>query len=383
MKLVVEGFKSIVRADLEVKPLTILIGPPDTGKSNLLEALGLLSFIAYGGSVEDYFRYPSLSAVFSLIPGSPMYVRVVVGGFAEITLEQRPDLRGVRVTARCTVNGQKAFIVDYGFDGTLRAWPGLHVEEAILPAVTALLNIRFYRFHAFKSHLGYTMGPSGFALRMLTEASPEVYRELPTTILLPPRGSNLPWLIVKNPEAKRFVQAILEDHGYHGIATIKVPRPQGPLVEVPHSVLGEATYIPLDLLSDGLQIYIAVSLALTQRLPEALEERMGWMPTVIILEEPEIHLYPYKLVDLARLMASAIRERENTYVVLSTHNMHMVATLLSKTPRERIAVYYTQRTSETGETIFKRLDNAMLEELLSEGPGALPLIEEILSTAKP
>ena len=44
-KLTVENFKSIRRLELECRRVNIFIGEPNTGKSNILEALGLLSFM--------------------------------------------------------------------------------------------------------------------------------------------------------------------------------------------------------------------------------------------------------------------------------------------------------------------------------------------------
>ncbi len=42
MKLWLKGFKTFDQLSLTLKPLTVLIGPPASGKSNLLEALALL-----------------------------------------------------------------------------------------------------------------------------------------------------------------------------------------------------------------------------------------------------------------------------------------------------------------------------------------------------
>jgi len=48
-RLAVENFKSIRRLELECRRVNVFIGEPNSGKSNLLEALGLLSLLAYEG----------------------------------------------------------------------------------------------------------------------------------------------------------------------------------------------------------------------------------------------------------------------------------------------------------------------------------------------
>ncbi len=44
-RVFIKGYKSLKDVDLELKPLTVIIGPNASGKSNLLDALGLLSRI--------------------------------------------------------------------------------------------------------------------------------------------------------------------------------------------------------------------------------------------------------------------------------------------------------------------------------------------------
>jgi len=44
LKIKIKNFKSIRNAELELAPLTILIGPPASGKSNILDSIGLLGY---------------------------------------------------------------------------------------------------------------------------------------------------------------------------------------------------------------------------------------------------------------------------------------------------------------------------------------------------
>ena len=46
--LEITNFKSVKRLTLPCKRFNIFIGEPNTGKSNILEALGLLSFVGSG-----------------------------------------------------------------------------------------------------------------------------------------------------------------------------------------------------------------------------------------------------------------------------------------------------------------------------------------------
>lgn len=44
MKIKISNFKSIDLAEIDLAPLTLLIGPPASGKSNLLDALALIGY---------------------------------------------------------------------------------------------------------------------------------------------------------------------------------------------------------------------------------------------------------------------------------------------------------------------------------------------------
>ena len=54
-RLEVDGFKSLRDFSIDLEPLTVLLGPNDAGKSNILEALALSSRLAVR-SPEDALK---------------------------------------------------------------------------------------------------------------------------------------------------------------------------------------------------------------------------------------------------------------------------------------------------------------------------------------
>ncbi len=54
-RVFIKGYKSLRQVDLELQPVTVLVGPNASGKSNLLDALGLLSRIVTGGPIKSAF----------------------------------------------------------------------------------------------------------------------------------------------------------------------------------------------------------------------------------------------------------------------------------------------------------------------------------------
>ncbi len=56
-KLSVSNFKSVRQLDIECKKVNLFIGEPNTGKSNILEALALMSWASSNHNLGDYVRF--------------------------------------------------------------------------------------------------------------------------------------------------------------------------------------------------------------------------------------------------------------------------------------------------------------------------------------
>lgn len=54
----IQKYKSLVDLELNLEPLTVILGPNASGKSNFLEVLQLLSRITSSQTLEDAFRPP-------------------------------------------------------------------------------------------------------------------------------------------------------------------------------------------------------------------------------------------------------------------------------------------------------------------------------------
>ena len=64
-ELSIKNFKSIKELKIDCRRINLLIGEPNTGKSNILEALGLLSWCGHGNeSPKEYVRFQGMHNLF-------------------------------------------------------------------------------------------------------------------------------------------------------------------------------------------------------------------------------------------------------------------------------------------------------------------------------
>ncbi len=86
--------------------------------------------------------------------------------------------------------------------------------------------------------------------------------------------------------------------------------------------------------------------------------------SIIAMEEPEAHTFPYYTKYLAELIAL---DDSNQYFI-TTHNPYFLLTLIEKTDKRDLAVYITHY--EDYQTKAKKLSEKKLEELLDLGSSA-------------
>ena len=72
-RIKIQGYKSLVNLELNLKPLSVLVGPNASGKSNLLDALQLLSQIA---TLRHSCRMPPSSWVASSVVRSVVFIDI-------------------------------------------------------------------------------------------------------------------------------------------------------------------------------------------------------------------------------------------------------------------------------------------------------------------
>jgi len=298
-RLEIRNFKSIRHLTLNCNRINVFIGEPNVGKSNILESLGLLSYMAYGGNLNDYVRHKSCLDLFY----NKDFRKSIV-----IRINDESITGNMEGSALIFRNDKS--IMSYNRGGGITRTP-----------VDSLKYIKFYRHQPLTS-----------------------FSWIPSESPLPPRGENMPAVLYYNEDLRKILGSILEKYDLKLVISLDDNKiylqreiTEGIVISLPYSTL-----------SDTLQRLILYFAAIE-----------GNEDSVIVFEEPEAHAFPYFTKFLAERIAM---DGKNQYFI-STHNPYFLLSVVEKAKMDEITVFITyMENSETrvapisGETLSNILD---------------------------
>lgn len=306
----ISRFKSIKELALNCRRINLFIGEPNTGKSNILETLGLFSFLYYS-------RFGNDDAI-------KQFVRFERTGnlYYDEVLDERVEIR----------SDDTAFTLQYRdghFVGQFRdesrqfgEFTANHNEiTGVSHADERLATYKFYQFNTKES-----------------------FERLESDFLLPPSGDNLLSLLVSNRELRSVVNQPFLSQGLRlGL------RPQEGKIELIKEFEDIIISYPYSLVSQTLQRLVFYQAAILSN-----------KDSVLVFEEPEAHAFPQHTQHLAEQIA--LDENNNQYFI-ATHSPYLLLPILEKAKKEDVAVhivYYEDYQTKTRE--MTREDLAHLRE---------------------
>jgi len=291
-RLVIENFKTIGALDLPCKRYNIFVGDTNTGKTNILEALTLLSQAPYRSPEEGFdhriLRYGHLNDLFARKDVS-VPIRVSTDGVNVVASYKQDLLFHFEFT---DMNGRM---------GTYKFQPA--GNQVDLPSANGLLDtiIRRYQYDP-----NVVFGPHWFSQ------------------LAPPDGKNLTALLMSNADLLNEVNEImgarevfLNIDGETYALTQRLDRTKHVSVQLPYASVSET-------LKRYVFLYAAVR---TNK------------DAVLLLDEPEQNTFPFYTKHIAEIMA---REPSNQYFI-ATHNQYLLQSIMEKAPADDVQVIATYR----------------------------------------
>lgn len=325
--LEIQNFKSIKHVKIRSRRVNILIGEPNTGKSNILEAIGLLSHVCHG-PINLFVRFESMTDLFyDHILDEPIDLQYDGGNlevefkdgifFGYFTSEERQSRRQV---------------FQYGYGGGVAQ---IHTSDS---AWKTLLGFKFYRF---TKRFDFPNPRSEF--------------------LRPSDGDNLLQIVMTRKDLRRIVSEIFGKFGYRVVFRLETGR-----IEVQKESEDVIVSFPYSLASETLQ-----------RVAFYLSAIYSNHDSIITFEEPEAHAFPYYTKYLAERIAL---DKNNNQYFIATHNPYFLISILEKTPANEVATFVTH--IDEYQTKVYPLNEAQKEDILRMGTDVFFNVEKFLDRRK-
>lgn len=335
----IQNFKSILDLTFQAKRVNIFIGEPNSGKSNLLEALSLFA-IANVSNLSSLMRYEEIPNLF-YDNNIQDQIRVKVD-------DRQVDLTGKKNNIELIfsrINEKYTFKL---YQHSTNDW-SIHSN-----VITKKENEEMYEFNPDLLVLDEWF--EDFKPYHFSVYHPNL-KETPYYHLSSPFGDNLFEVIQTNKQLREIIAGIFLDKGYK--LNLNASRREINFIKEQDNVL--YTY-PYQLLSDTLQRTIFYTAVLESN-----------RDSIILLEEPEAKMFPYFTNQLAESIAL---DSYNNQFFIVTHNPYFLSSIIGKTPIDSISVNVVY--SEDYQTKTKQLSEDELSEALDLSSGIFFNLDQFL-----
>ncbi len=287
----IKNFKSIKTLELKPKRVNVFVGKPNTGKSNILEALSLFSALP-NGNLKDFVRFEKLRHLF--YDGNLNEpVKIVVGSGRSRNQEESIFIYREKESFK------------FAF---LQKEPNSEspIEQAAsLTDSHAVLDLDRKSAYQFKK----------YSFRKADLSS----KVEPFSSLRVPFGENIYHVLETNPKLFDEVAPLFEQYG---LSLVLNQENDSMLIQ---KKVGHRVYqLPYSLVADTLQRLIFYLAAIKTN-----------SQSILIFEEPETHAFPPYIAQLA----TAIAESRNNQFFIATHSPYLFNTIIEEAPKEEVAIF--------------------------------------------
>jgi AAA15 family ATPase/GTPase len=301
----IQNYKSVKDVEFMAKRVTIIVGKANTGKSNILEALGL-------------FCVPLLTTVSDGKLYSEEAAAIIRTNRLNELFYNKQQKQEIIITASLFC----IKIIKYNMGNTVDLeWKNNEISRLFQFNALNKDNISIYTFTDktdFEGRRNMIQNPFRY-YKYLSNLNKTINSN---DTLLPLNGENLYYVVDSNQLLRKKIISLISPSGY------SLKRNQELEVLELHRNLEEFDVLSLsyELLSDTIKrqaFYLA-----------AIYSNRN---AVICFEEPEQHTAPEQIVELAQ----AIAENKENQFFLVTHNPYLLTTLMDNLPDDEVQVIYT------------------------------------------
>jgi len=271
-KLSIKNFKSIKDIDLSCKKINVFIGEPSGGKSNIIEALSLMSHGIINKEIsKEVIRYKSMADLFyDFNINKPIQV---------LTNQMNYTL-----TYAIRENGVPENEFDFKLQGKSADTSNLKItHDGTIPSYGQLIPTPF-KYYQYKRLNNFQIGYLPY--------------------LSPPFGENLPSLLLSNEDFRNWVTEFFESKGF--TLTLKPAENEINMSKMVNKSIYSYPYFSI---SETLQRIVFYIMALKSN-----------QDAVLLFDEPESNTFPFYTKFLAERMALDVSNQ----IFLTTHNPYLL-----------------------------------------------------------
>ncbi len=349
-KLGIQNFKSVKDLTLECNRVNIFIGEPNTGKSNILEALGLASWCAYGVREDEgpstYIHYSeNMFDTATATTDQSVFENQILKKTDSPSLHQFMRFKNLENIFH---DGNTGTPVRISIDG----------QEIDASITDNQFNVEFVKGKAKKPENISTLNLAGNAIRKGTRRKDlgliKFYRFIDhvtfpapdSAFLLPPDGRNLFSVVAKHTRFQEEMSNLFSVVPFEFV--LNTTEKQFEFHKKTGNIVKSYPYI---IASDTLR-HIAFFMI-------AIESNHN---STIVLEEPEVHAFPYYV----KWLAERIALYSDNQFFIATHNPYLLSAIIEKTRCTELAVNITHL--EDNQTKITQLDGSRISELIGIDP---------------
>ena len=361
LKVKITNFKSVDAAELDLAPLTLLLGPPASGKSNILDAIALIGYFNRLMVLDkEYDNNASNLEPLTLITRFNVHEQLFRHHdlMKRIGIEVTNDVEQLKLGIYFEGGKLNVSLNDVNIPWDLRALPSNPMQEvrnALNQATKSrLVEARLYGYDRYGLASSTCTSPTicGFHMHLRNMSIRAVPKHIMSEF-----GWNAPLLIKSASDVIIHLNnTIVENLGEK--VEVKVLR-SGITTIFDYDVEVETLTVS-DSVFRVLYYLMALRTAANYIKFHGLERRF-----ILLLEEPEAHLFPFFLNLLVRYIVEAMKA---AYIVITTHNPMLVSLLWDQV--KDVKTYYTFRDSVGSTKIVEINVEKLAEEMVT--------IEEIL-----
>ena len=352
----IKNFKSIRHQKIEgCKRINVFIGYPNTGKSNILEALSLFSIDRPNISFSSFVRTEELTTLF-------------FDGNINEKIEIRVNKRNRIVTSLLESNREVVFV-----------WQ-LSDEDSTFDKME--FDLKIYHLLSYVKIQGENIISNWDSIFKRQPRSLEFQRELEKDSLSPikkyhfeknivyasgkydslltPNGENIFDIIYTHPQIRKEIAGLFESYNLKLLYNSTDKK-----FSILKSLSDEVIFtIPYELVADTLQRLIFYKTAILCN-----------KDSVLLFEEPEAHMFPPYI---SKFTSDIVYDENSNQFFITTHSPFVINDFMENLRKDDYSLYTVGYSKETGETLIRRMTDEELHEIYQYGVDIFLNLENFL-----